>query len=269
MSSNENREGSALHSSGPIPELTSAAPAAPAASDPLSDTTIAEKAHDDSTAVSTHGQLTAAEPQAQSSSPLQAPPPPQLGAQSTPAPAAEPSSSHAQPGAVAVTPPQDEGASPKKYAFEPAPDQIIENTIEVGESSVVGGSDTDGSHDFPEDEGFSDDSWSSASTSLSSSVRDYVWENNRRYHKFREGRYLVPNDEPEQEREDLKHAMIVALMDGVLHVAPLNHPQKMLDIGTGTGIWAIDSALQPHLCYSLPCFFPLPRSQLRQASQLT
>ncbi|KAK1992170.1 TAM domain methyltransferase [Colletotrichum falcatum] len=81
---------------------------------------------------------------------------------------------------------------------------------------------------------------SNASTSLSSSVRDYNWENRRRYHKFREGRYVVPNDELEQAREDMKHALVVNICRGALHSAPLKHPQKILDIGTGTGIWAIE-----------------------------
>ncbi|KAI8285994.1 hypothetical protein K4K60_000813 [Colletotrichum sp. SAR11_57] len=76
--------------------------------------------------------------------------------------------------------------------------------------------------------------------SLSPSIRDYNFENKRRYHKFKEGRYLLPNDDPEQEREDMKHALIVNLCDGALHNAPLNNPRKILDIGTGTGIWAID-----------------------------
>jgi hypothetical protein len=91
------------------------------------------------------------------------------------------------------------------------------------------------------DEAYGSDTSSRASTSISSSVRDYTFENNRRYHKFREGRYHFPNDEPEQEREDMKHAMIVNLCNGKLHYAPLENPQMILDIGTGTGIWAIDS----------------------------
>lgn len=39
----------------------------------------------------------------------------------------------------------------------------------------------------------------------------------------------------------MKHAMIVHLCQGKLHYAPLESPQKILDVGTGTGIWAIDS----------------------------
>ncbi len=102
-------------------------------------------------------------------------------------------------------------------------------------------------------DGYETDTQSSASASLSSSVRDYVFENNRRYHKFKEGRYLLPNDEPEQEREDMKHAMILHVCDGQLHYAPLQNPQKVLDIGTGTGAWAIDS-MPP---FALP-LHPLP-----------
>ncbi|KAK1948830.1 methyltransferase, partial [Colletotrichum sublineola] len=74
------------------------------------------------------------------------------------------------------------------------------------------------------------DGSSNASTSLTSSVRDYNWENQRRYHKYRDGRYTLPNDELEQDREDMKHALVVNICDGALHSAPLDHPQKILDI---------------------------------------
>ncbi|KAF7556943.1 hypothetical protein G7Z17_g988 [Cylindrodendrum hubeiense] len=90
------------------------------------------------------------------------------------------------------------------------------------------------------DAGYDTDAGSRASTSICSSVRDYAFENSRRYHKFQEGRYHFPNDEPEQEREDMKHAMIINLCNGKLHFAPVENPQKVLDIGTGTGIWAVD-----------------------------
>jgi hypothetical protein len=91
------------------------------------------------------------------------------------------------------------------------------------------------------DEAYETDANSATSTSLSSSARDYAFENGRRYHKFREGQYNFPNDEPEQAREDMKHAMVINLCGGKLHYAPLENPQHMIDLGTGTGIWAIDS----------------------------
>lgn len=39
----------------------------------------------------------------------------------------------------------------------------------------------------------------------------------------------------------MKHAMIVNLCGGKLHFSPIQKPQRILDMGTGTGIWAIDS----------------------------
>ncbi|ROV96691.1 hypothetical protein VSDG_05536 [Cytospora chrysosperma] len=91
------------------------------------------------------------------------------------------------------------------------------------------------------DPGYETDRASFASTSLSSSARDYLYENGRRYHRFREGRYNFPNDEAEQDREDMKHACVKMLCQK-LHFAPIDDQsvQNILDIGTGTGIWAIE-----------------------------
>jgi hypothetical protein len=99
--------------------------------------------------------------------------------------------------------------------------------------------------DHDDFDGYATDGASGASTSISSSVRDFAFENNRRYHKFREGSYHFPNDDLEQAREDMKHCMIVNLCDGKLHFAPLKNLQAVLDVGTGTGIWAVDSAYSP------------------------
>jgi SAM-dependent methyltransferase len=38
----------------------------------------------------------------------------------------------------------------------------------------------------------------------------------------------------------MKHALVLHLCGGKLHLAPLENPQSILDIGTGTGIWSID-----------------------------
>ncbi|CZR69130.1 uncharacterized protein PAC_19030 [Phialocephala subalpina] len=89
------------------------------------------------------------------------------------------------------------------------------------------------------DAGYETDSVRTASTSLASSVRDYVFENGRRYHKFREGSYNFPNDESEQDREDMTHALVTSFCHR-LHFAPIGiNPQNILDMGTGTGIWGI------------------------------
>ncbi|KAK2756460.1 hypothetical protein FQN54_005353 [Arachnomyces sp. PD_36] len=81
--------------------------------------------------------------------------------------------------------------------------------------------------------------------SVTSSVTDFYEENGRRYHAYREGRYLLPNDEKENERLDIHHALIQAAMDDRLFLAPIGDKhQRVLDICTGTGIWAIEFADQ-------------------------
>ncbi|KAI9737927.1 MAG: hypothetical protein M1834_009297 [Cirrosporium novae-zelandiae] len=79
--------------------------------------------------------------------------------------------------------------------------------------------------------------------SLTSSVLDYKYENGRRYHAYHAGEYIIPNDELEQERMDLHHHIHRLVLSGALFRAPIkSDPNRVLDIGTGTGIWAIDFA---------------------------
>ncbi|KAJ5636495.1 uncharacterized protein N7484_009808 [Penicillium longicatenatum] len=78
--------------------------------------------------------------------------------------------------------------------------------------------------------------------SMTSSALNYQYENGRRYHSYHEGEYVLPNDEQEQDRLDLSHHIYLMLLKGELHRAPVKDPQRVLDIGTGTGIWAIDFA---------------------------
>lgn len=84
---------------------------------------------------------------------------------------------------------------------------------------------------------------STASTSLASSILNYEYSNGRRYHGFRSGSYVLPNDEQEQDRLDLLHHIFLLILGGKLYDAPIHPPpRRVLDIGTGTGIWAIDFA---------------------------
>ena len=96
------------------------------------------------------------------------------------------------------------------------------------------------------DSAFGEDSdMSSYATSLKSKVRNFKYENGRTYHSYREGQYVLPNDESEQDRQDLLHHVRNLTLGGALFRAPMpSSPQRVLDVGTGTGIWAIDFADQ-------------------------
>lgn len=48
-----------------------------------------------------------------------------------------------------------------------------------------------------------------ASTSIGSSVYAHEYAHGRRYHSYKHGKYPIPNDDFEQNREDMKHAMIM------------------------------------------------------------
>jgi len=52
----------------------------------------------------------------------------------------------------------------------------------------------------------------------------------------------LPVDETEQKRLDIHHEIMIELLGGELYKAPLKNPQHILDVGTGTGIWAMEMA---------------------------
>ncbi|CAO2658560.1 Nn.00g062830.m01.CDS01 [Neocucurbitaria sp. VM-36] len=87
------------------------------------------------------------------------------------------------------------------------------------------------------------DNQSSYTMSATSSVFNFRYENGRRYHAYAEGKYPVPNDEAEADRLDLQHHAFRLTLDGRLYRAPIPEDvQRVLDVGCGTGIWAIEFA---------------------------
>ncbi|KAG7038624.1 methyltransferase domain-containing protein [Colletotrichum scovillei] len=84
-----------------------------------------------------------------------------------------------------------------------------------------------------------------SSASMTSSIMRYREENGRTYHAYREGRYVLPNDAVENDRLDLQHHLYTLTFDGKLFVSPAGRDKplkRVLDAGTGTGIWAMDFA---------------------------
>jgi hypothetical protein len=106
---------------------------------------------------------------------------------------------------------------------------------------------------------------SSGFTSLNTRVRQHIYEGGRygllpfhckisstkskyfrRYQAYAEGRYPLPNDDRENDREAWKHMLLKTVFGDKLYLAPIgNHPQKILDLGTGTGLWALEGSLSP------------------------
>ncbi|KAF8543378.1 S-adenosyl-L-methionine-dependent methyltransferase [Trichophaea hybrida] len=94
-----------------------------------------------------------------------------------------------------------------------------------------------------EDEDYDSIGYNTTTQSLTSSVNEYIVENGRRYHAyFGPDKNYMPTDEKEQDRLDLHHEILLQMLSGELYLAPLEEPHRILDIGTGTGIWAIDIA---------------------------
>ncbi|KAK7419451.1 hypothetical protein QQZ08_010869 [Neonectria magnoliae] len=93
--------------------------------------------------------------------------------------------------------------------------------------------------DAQSDSAFGDDT-SAASNSITSSVLKYQWKYGRRYHSDRAGQYSFPNDDTEQDRLDMIHHVFYRLLGNRLFLAPIEPDSlNILDIGTGSGIWAI------------------------------
>jgi hypothetical protein len=104
------------------------------------------------------------------------------------------------------------------------------------------------------------DKTGSYATSVTSSVQEYRYELGRRYHSYKAGSkhlfpslpptppanpppfpvYNFPNDEQEIKRLDFQNEIFKVLFDGKIYFAPIEDPKNILDLGTGTGTWAIE-----------------------------
>ncbi|EAA30122.1 S-adenosyl-L-methionine-dependent methyltransferase [Neurospora crassa] len=91
----------------------------------------------------------------------------------------------------------------------------------------------------------------SSTASLSSTILQYRTHHGRTYHgDIGNAEGWEPNDERHLESMDIAHHCFTVCYGGKLFLSPLNTKkvQKVVDIGTGTGLWAIDFADEfPHV----------------------
>jgi predicted TPR repeat methyltransferase len=52
--------------------------------------------------------------------------------------------------------------------------------------------------------------------------------------------YGLPMDEAELDRIDMCHAKYCALIGKNRYLAPINNPQRILDLGCGTGLYSLN-----------------------------
>ncbi|CAI4216935.1 unnamed protein product [Parascedosporium putredinis] len=105
------------------------------------------------------------------------------------------------------------------------------HTLRIQTARSISHSRDDDDIDFTSDYEMS--SASSGFTSLEAATK---------YHVFENGRYPLPNDESEQNREEIKHSMTKVITGGALGMAPVgDSPQKIIDLGTGSGVWAVEA----------------------------
>ncbi|KAJ4863115.1 methyltransferase domain-containing protein [Trichoderma breve] len=88
-----------------------------------------------------------------------------------------------------------------------------------------------------------DDDTASSTASLSESIYDHRQIHGRTFQHSKTTEYWGPNDDRQNNGLDISHHFITMLLGDQLYEAPIKEPPtRVLDVGTGTGIWAIDIA---------------------------
>ncbi|KAL0933070.1 methyltransferase [Colletotrichum truncatum] len=92
------------------------------------------------------------------------------------------------------------------------------------------------------------EAWPSSTASLRSSIVRAREENGRIYHGYKDGKYVLPTDQvgnfvsvkEELDRQAFQYQLCQLTFENRLNFAPVYHPHRVLDVGCGIGMWAID-----------------------------
>lgn len=84
---------------------------------------------------------------------------------------------------------------------------------------------------------------SSASSFTSVTSANFHHAYGKRYHAYSDAHYMLPNNEQEIGRLEMQHRIWDIMLSGRLHLAPIRPDiSHAIDLGCGTGAWAIDFA---------------------------
>lgn len=93
------------------------------------------------------------------------------------------------------------------------------------------------------DEAYAESISTSYVTSIASEISRGILENERLYPQYGKHSYGLPIDEEEMDRMDLQHRKYEMVIGDKHFLAPIgDQPERILDLATGTGIWALDVA---------------------------
>ncbi|CCE35194.1 uncharacterized protein CPUR_02125 [Claviceps purpurea 20.1] len=121
--------------------------------------------------------------------------------------------------------------------------KVNEQVPPQGEVDLIAAADVHADDQIETDSVFSEAP--SSTTSVASSILEYRQLHGRTYHsdKFATN-YFIPNDDQHLKSEELNHHYLTILFNEQLFLAPLEKDKihRVLDVGTGSGIWAIEFA---------------------------
>ncbi|KAI4861787.1 S-adenosyl-L-methionine-dependent methyltransferase [Hypoxylon rubiginosum] len=139
---------------------------------------------------------------------------------------------------AAAASPTSAGGSPSAHVV---PQQV--ELVAAPDSEGPGDDDDDALADS--DSALGDDA-ASSTNSITASIMEYRTIQGRTYHSEKHNsKYFTPNDEQQLQSQDITHHYLTLLLGDKIFLAPIpDNVEKVLDIGTGSGIWAIDFADQ-------------------------